>query len=307
MAILQLQKKYPKFAHHQVSKINYKSMIQNLKPIDQTGIKALIKERIENPQKYVNTPLIIWRAPYTDGIQERILDDAFDEYNSNMSKEDRKFYRVSILPDDSQISYDFTTPDIIRTDVKGDAYGKYNFGLLVIDPVFAFMRPKEDALDMYYSAINNRKVGDVTLLPDVPVVALMSNNHDWFETPGKYPDAEQYVFQPDFDEWAEWAVSKGGFPQLFIDFIRGNGEKDGITYRWYNYFNATTDGKSAGCYYPEDWNKVRIYQILEMNRMNVDSFLDLNEEQLKKVCKRTNHISEDVKDAFCKYITKHKG
>ncbi len=74
-------------------------MIQNLKPIDQTGIKALIKERIENPQKYVNTPLIIWRAPYNDGIQERILEEAFDEYNLNMSKEDRKWYRVSFIGD----------------------------------------------------------------------------------------------------------------------------------------------------------------------------------------------------------------
>lgn len=92
-------------------------MIQNLKPIDQTGIKALLKERIENSEKFVNKPLIIWRSLYNDGIMDRMLEEAFDEYNANMPKESRKWYRVSILPDDVQITYDFTTTEIIRTDV----------------------------------------------------------------------------------------------------------------------------------------------------------------------------------------------
>lgn len=280
-------------------------MTKNLKPIDQNGIKALIKERIENPGKYVNKPLIIWRAPYNDGIQERILDEVFDEYNAGKSKEDRKYYRTSMLPYETQIHYDFTTPEILRTDVKGDAYGKYNFGLLVIDPIFAFMRPKEEAAGMYISAINSRKVGDIRLLPDVPVVALMGNNQDWFEMPEKYPDAEQYVFQPDFDEWAQWAVSKGRFPKLIIDFIRGNGEKSGITYRWYNFFNTTPTNTHTGCYYPETWNEVRKRQNLEMKEAKVDKLSALSEEQLMDAL-NTHHLSKDVVEAFCKYIAEYK-
>lgn len=281
-------------------------MIQNLKHIDQTGIKALIKERIENPQKYVNTPLVIWRADYRDGIQQRILEEVFDEYNENMSKEDRKWYNTSMLPGESQVSYDFTTPEIIRTDVEGPAYGKYSFGLMVIEPVFVTMDYKKGSLDMYYSAINNRRVGDVTLLPDIPVVAFMSDNHDWFETPEKYPEAEQYMFQADFDEWADRAVKKGEFPQQIIDFIRGDGEKKGITYRWYNYFNTTHEGGRAGCDYPEHWNDLRIDLLREVEDAEVDSISALSEEQLKYVCKQTNHISDDVKEAFCKYITENK-
>lgn len=170
--------------------------MENLKPIDQCGIKALIKERVGNPEKYVDRPLVIWRADYRDGIQERILEEAFDEYNANQSKEDRKWYRTSMLTNETQISYDFNTPEIIRTDVKGSAFGKYILGLMVIEPVFVTMDYKDGSLDMYYSAINNRRAGDVTLLPNIPVVAFMSDNHDWFETPEKYPDAEQYIFKP---------------------------------------------------------------------------------------------------------------
>lgn len=281
-------------------------MIQNLKPIDQTGIKALLKERIENPEKFVNKPLIIWRAVYIDGIICRILEEAFDEYNANMPKESRKWYRVSILPDDVQITYDFTTPEIIRTDVEGDAYGKYNFGMLVIDPIFAFMRPKDVTLDIHHSAISSRKVGDIKLLPDVPVVAFMCYNNVGFENPEKYPDAEQYLFQPDFDEWAEWALKTGGFPHQFIDFIRGDGEKEGITYRWYNYFNPTPDGTRPGCYYPEYWNEVRIKLILEMNKAKIARTADLSEEQFKEACQHSSHISDDVMEAFCKYMVEHK-
>lgn len=281
-------------------------MINNLKTIDQTGIKALIKKRIEHPEKYIDKPLIIWRSLYNDGIMDRMLEEAFDEYNANMSKESRKWYRVSILPDDVQISYDYTTPEIIRTDVEGDAYGKYNFGMLVIDPIFAFMRPKDDTLDIHYSAISSRKVGDIKLLPNVPVVAFMCYNNDELENPEQYSDAEQYLFQPDFDEWAEWALKTGGFPHQFIDFIRGDGEKEGIIYRWYNYFNTTHEGFRAGCQYPEYWNEIRIELILEMKKGKIDSIAGLSEEQFKEACECTSNISDDVKDAFCKYIAEHK-
>lgn len=266
-------------------------MIETLKPINQTGLKTLIKERIENPEKYVNTPLIIWRSDIRDGIQKRILDEVFEEFNANKSTDDRQFYRVSTLLND----YDFNTPEVIRNDVKGDAYGKYKFGLLVIDPAF---RPKEDSLDIYYSAINSRRVGDITLLPDVPIVAFMSNNNDWFETPEKYPEAEQYVFQPDFEEWAEWALKDGGFPQLIIDFIRGDGEKS-ITYRWYNYFNTPPGHPRPGCDYPTHWNEVKRELRREMNRTNVTDISGLSEEQLIHALHLIHQISPDIKKAFC--------
>lgn len=281
-------------------------MLENLNTIDQSGIKALIKERVENPEKYVDTPLVIWRADYRDGIQERILEEVFDEYNEARTKEERKWYRTSMLTNEGQILYDFTTPEIIRTDVEEPAFGKYNLGLMVIEPVFVTMDYNKGSLEMYYSAINNRRVGDVRLLPGVPVVAFMSDNHAWFETPERYPDAEQYIFKPDFEEWVEWALNVKKFPHQIIDFIRGNGDKEGIIFRWYNYFNTTHEGVRAGCDYPDHWNDLRICLQEEMKEAEVNSISALSFEQLKNVCELNNHISDDVKEALCKYITEHK-
>lgn len=45
----------------------------------------------------------------------------------------------------------------------------------------------------------------------------MCLNDEWFETPEAYPDAEQYIFEPDIRELAEWAIS--GMSRTENDFI----------------------------------------------------------------------------------------
>lgn len=67
-------------------------------------------------------------------------------------------------------------------------------------------------------------------------------------------DAEHYLFKPDFEEWAQWAVEKEGFPGEVIDFIRGEGDESRLAYRWYNRFNQSV---AEGCRYPIDWTRPR--------------------------------------------------
>lgn len=275
-------------------------MLKNIKSIDQTGIKALIKERLENPEKYVNTPLLIWRADYRDGIQGRILEEAFDEYNVNMSKDDRKWYQTSLLASDQQISYDFTTPEIIRDVVEEAAFGSYKVALMVIEPMFSPVN--QESLDRYNSAINSRKVGDVELLPNVHVVSFMCHNHELVEIPENYPNAEQYVFEPDFEEWAKWATENDIYPVEIIDFIRGDGDKEGIIYRWYNFFNTEPEENRAGCDYPEFWKNVRTHLRNKMRKEEINNLADLSEDRIKSALNFCSNISEDVKDAFCKYL-----
>ena len=48
---------------------------------------------------------------------------------------------------------------------------------------------------------------------------------------------EQRIFAPDFEQWAAtWQ------DPLIPDFIRGDGDEAGITYRWYNRYNDTDRG-----------------------------------------------------------------
>ena len=188
-------------------------MIQNIKTIDQTGIKALLKERVEHPEKYINTPLIIWRADLRDDVHEEILRDVFNEFNADRTGRDRRWYKIATIHEmpktKGDILFDmlhnpfvdkndndvYTGPVTVYTgnDVKRDTH---RIGLFVIDPYLASLDygRNPESLKKYHSVVNNRKWDNVELVPDIPVVAYMCITEPWFETPEVYADAEQYLF-----------------------------------------------------------------------------------------------------------------
>lgn len=250
-------------------------MMHQLKPIGQTGIKSLIKERIENPEKYINTPLIIWRADIRDGIQERVLREVFDDFNEGRAS--RCWYKIASV---RQMPRFQTEPlrKLLQTDyvdrndnkpyelksvmLRAGMRDKYNAGLFVIDPVCASVDYNNDpeSIKNYRSVINSRDWDGIKLADGIPVVAYMCLGDEWFETPEAYPEAEQYVFEPDFEEWAQWAMEKAGLPEIVADFIRSDNDKEKMTYRWYNKFSDPNPAPlTGGCRYPADWiREVRI-------------------------------------------------
>lgn len=207
-------------------------MTAGLKAIDQSGIKALIKERLENPGQYADQPLIIWRADLRDGIQERVLRDVFNDYNRTQATHVwYKMASVRKMPrTKADVLYDMLTAKFVDrnnnrpyTPVHSANIGKedlfYN-ALFVIDPVMVARDSSLDseALVKFHSLINNREWNGIKFTDGVPVVAYMCLNDEWFETPEAYPDAEQYIFEPDIRELAEWAIS--GMSRTENDFIR---------------------------------------------------------------------------------------
>ncbi len=188
-------------------------MITTLHSIGKIGIKALIKERIKNPQKYVNTPLIIWRADIRDEVHEDILRDIFNEYNGEKSGRSRKWYKIASihqLPSTkADIMFDMLSNPFVDKNNNKPYQGPvsvyagfdskrdtHEIGLFVIDPVLASLdySRNPELLPKYHSVINSRKWGNMRLLADVPVVAYMCISEPWFETPEVYADAEQYIF-----------------------------------------------------------------------------------------------------------------
>lgn len=281
-----------------------------LKTINQTGIKNLIAERIKNPEQYVNKPLIIWRSDFEDGIQERILEEAFGEYNANKSNDERKWYKkVEIF---SGMPLSFTDNKIGLSTPLVNSFtdntilldnGSYKFGLLAISP--ALLSYKD--MELLYSVINERTCKNVEILPGVPVVAFMcKEKKEVFETPEKYPSAEQYVFKPDFEEWAECLIQKyfeeyRTLPQSVVDFIRGEGDEAGIIYRWYNMFNDS----SVGCHNPYRWELV-LYNIEEiMDEKELHKIGDLNDNDIESCIDGIAGISPDIKEEFKQYVKSH--
>ena len=299
-----------------------------MKTINQSGIKNLIAERIKNPEQYVNKPLVIWRADIDDGIQKRILGSVFNEHNEGKKDVDHRrirnrysWYRIAWV---HQLPY--TQSDILFTMIGSDIVDRNNneignpvtfytgadknnckLGLLVINPKLAALDygRNPELLNKYHSLINARKWDNIEVCKGVPVVAYMNLTDDWFETPEAYPDAEQYIFEPDFEEWAEWAKEKGNMPDYIIDFIRGDGDKAGIAYRWYNHFNHDSR-MLVGCEYPALWllgsAKFRSY----INRVGQGS---LNDAQLKKELLNmafSGEIAPDVVEELCEYMSQHE-
>lgn len=261
-------------------------MLDNLKTIDQSGIKALIRERFENPEKYVNTPLIIWRSDIGDGIQQRILQEVRDAHNETMPQKEQKSFTVTI-----------------DSDLKR-AVSETN-GIVVLDPAGAAIQWKlyPETLRDFQTLLNNPgRLSEKA----APVVAYMTHYSEWFETPEVYTNAEQYLFVPDFDEWAEWAVREAEFPEEIIDFIRGNGEKAKIMYRWYNRFNVDPSLQTGcpGVKFPEDWERLLITLKHAAEDEELSSIFDLTEEQIREAIMLQANISDDVKEAFCKFIAK---
>ncbi len=137
----------------------------------------------------------------------------------------------------------------------------------------------------------------------------MPYHSEWFETPEVYTNAEQYLFAPDFEEWAEWALRDGKYPQEIVDFIRGNGEPQEINFRWYNFFNADPSIQTGrpGVSFPEHWDQLLISLKHEAENEGLSSIFDLTEEQIREAIKFNSAISDDVKEAFGKYVAQLEG
>ncbi len=275
-----------------------------LKGIDQVRLRAAIRERIEHPQMYVGTPLIIWRSDIRDGIIQPMLSELFEQQHDPFG-----WYKIVSIRRRPQsyreaVSDMLSSPVVDLNNTESDCRDERRNDLLVIDPA-----DDHDPASMadYQTLLNDRRWRGVGLTPGVPVVAFMNCCDDWFERPELFPGAEQYVFQPDFDEWAKWAVSKAGVPEVVIDFIRGDGREEGIAYRWYNQFRQS--GSDSGCHYPANWTrkstvKVPWQMILETAAPKFAKAVPhANRDLLDK--KFGKLIPADILDSLSQYLTAH--
>lgn len=280
-------------------------MLKGLKTISQDGIKELIEKRIQNPEKYIDKPLIIWRTGFKDGIQERIVKDAFDEFNQDKTKETRRWYLDTILGIGTPQTYNLTDASVIRDNVEEDKYGIYKKGLLAVCPIMVGYDYKVNpaSLNQYQSLINKREWEGLKVADGVPIVAYMSLTSDWFETPEAYPNAEQYIFEPDFEKWVKWANETDYLPQFIIDFIRGDNSKDGITFRWYNSFRNLNPGpemERRGCLCPIRWRQAFIRLCDKLDDQKLDKFSDLDYEDFRLAIPAG--IAPDLWDEFYRYV-----
>lgn len=286
-------------------------MITNLKNIDQQGVKSLLRERLEHPGLYADKPLIIWRANLRDGIMSGIIREVFREYNDSKPTDKQRWYVQTSLGEGEFLNDDTTRSDFACEYCRHRG-NKYPIGMYVIEPIYA-MRDYESSphnyanREKYHSAINTRRFEGIDLQAGVPVVVFMDyiNDDDVdHEMPEYYPDAEHYMFCPDYEQFENWAVANKALPRFVLDFIRGDGNIDGITYRWYNYYNNSYFCNTRkGCDSPGRWMIALDRLAGEMKESNMTKLSEMDDLIFRKSFPKG--ISEDVIDEFRQYVLKH--
>ena len=185
-------------------------MTTEIKTIDQSGIRQLLRERLYNPAMFVGKPVIIWRSYLFDCVNDTLAQDLFREYRDCHSREEWKGF--------------WPNPTMQKKEM---------LGICFIDTSKDYSRtlPAYSDLPMVVYAFVDSP--DESILKD-------------------FPDAEQYIFAPVFQQWAEDIRQYDNY-RLIADFIQSTCEKDDVTYRWYNYFENTDKSHRKGCDFPLEW------------------------------------------------------
>ena len=235
--------------------------MKNLKTIDQRGIADAVAKRMNTPALYAERPLVVWRADFRDGVQEGVLREVVKEYNNNKPDEEKRLFRVLDMTDENKPPRRYHAPS--------------RLGFYVVQPATAH----PDSIDRAV-----REIGS-----GVPLVFFMPG-----EATDELSAAEQYVFEPDFEQWAAmYAVH-----DEIMAFIRGDGDKAGIAYRWYNRFNVGSDER-RGCDMPEAWLAAAVRLGFERRLARVRNICDLTEKSFRSAFREG--ISTDVIDEFWKH------
>ena len=79
-------------------------------------------------------------------------------------------------------------------------------------------------------------------------------------------------------------------------------------YRWYNFFNVDPSIQTGrpGVTFPYVWEDVKRGLLHEVEDLDLQSISSLSSEQLHYLIKLNNKMSEDVKEAFVKFMAKQK-
>ena len=219
-------------------------------------------------------PLFIWQSEVLDGIQLGLVMEACRDLNRGKSDNEKKHFRGITVRDEN-------------TKLKHPHAQDEQVGYVVTTRTL----PLEEYLRIVRRLLEDNQ-------SHVPMIVYLPFRYQPVDLPG-----EQYVCNPDFELWAkDWVDS------TIPDFIRGDGEQSGITYRWYNRYN---DPDQGWCDTPAAWLAVGSFlngsvKLTRNYRKNY-GIRDLGENIIHSdfqaaISASESCISNDVIDDFIKYL-----
>lgn len=131
-----------------------------------------------------------------------------------------------------------------------------------------------------------------------------------------FPNADQYIFSPDYKEWSEEFASHRKSEKFLLDFISHatEGNAEATDYLWYNYFNAgckrrlmvkgVKPDENTGCDFPSCWQLALSRLRMAMKMARVKKIYEVKEDVFNLVF--PPGISKDLISEFRNYIMNNR-
>lgn len=294
----------------------------NLIKVNQHDVKIMLEERIKNPKKYVDKPLLIWRCNFDDDIQRNVFFNFEPSIQSRIKQQldNPQKGEGTMAP----IKWKFLKPDklkddrFFRPDKKLDLNRVFCFILII--PFHKLSTPP--TYDTYSDYINIDWLLKEQEELNAPVVVYLP----FIEQPEAFKGYDQCVFTPDFYEWKD-PLSKIKNPLIkhLIDFLERYKNEEERDYRWYWYFQRQKNGGSSadlkcrfdgnGCDFPSCW----IEGIGNLRRRFIPPMAQIPKNYIRPKAIEISEIpevefkaffnegiSEDVIEEFRNYLIEHK-
>lgn len=218
----------------------------NLIKITQQDVKIMLQERILNPTKYIDKPLLIWRGNFADGILRRVFFN-FEPHVAALFK-CQSDKQEAALPRWVLMKLDRLNNKFFLSEKDSNR-------------VLCFMLtlPDQNRLspltyEQYSDFINTDWLNRLQNRVKAPIVVYLP----FIERPEAFEGYDQYVFTPDFDDWKESFSGSNQLINHLVGFLDSSEKEEERDYRWFWYFQRQKEGQSSsdlrtGCDFPSCW------------------------------------------------------
>lgn len=291
----------------------------NLIKLNQHDVKIMLQDRILNPTKYLNKPLLLWRANFNDGILRQVFFN-FDPHVAalfkHQSDKQQNGKEEAALPRWVPVKLDSLNNNIFSLPVK-DLNRVYCF-ILELSDINLISPP---TYGEYSDFINSDWLIRIQEMVKAPIVVFLP----FIEQPRAFKEYCQYIFTPDFGEWKETlAASRRSLIRHLVGFLESSVSENERDYRWYWFFQKQKDGsgssgssslsRKTGCDFPSCWD----LGINNLIRRYTPPMAQIPKDYIPKKPVRISEIatsefknffnkgiSEDVIEDFRNYLIKH--
>lgn len=263
-------------------------------------LKEEIEKRISAPENYSKKSLVLWGS-HSRSIVERIVKECcLEYYKANKPTEGCWFMQANTTFDTAKIN-NIQVIETSKNFLSNGQYAVHRRGIFIAD-TFDILYDYD--IPAYISLVNTHKNKVGELAGGWALIACVeSGKHSSFTPDVFNQNCEQYFFVPDFDEWADYVVSrKGAAAQIVVDYIKGDGTPWNILEKWFKPVTVSLGRVTLATYFDAyQWEN-----IIDKLCDELEDAKELNKVRVGEIRLYTHGITggwnTTIGDDFCDYL-----